>query len=59
MIKYSIWTMEWFGNELPLRNPHLLDIKEFEPTANIIEVQQEEEFLAWAGMIQLAMQLRS
>jgi hypothetical protein len=51
--------MEWFGNELPLRNPHLLDIKEFEPTANIIEVQQEEEFLAWAGMIQLAMQLRS
>jgi hypothetical protein len=35
--------MEWFDNELPLRNPHLLESKEFEPMAKIIEVQQEEE----------------
>jgi hypothetical protein len=35
--------MEWFDNELPLCNLHLLDSKEFEPMAKIIEVQQEEE----------------
>jgi hypothetical protein len=42
-VKYSTGTMECFDNELPLHNPHLLDIKEFEPMAKIIEVQQEEE----------------
>jgi hypothetical protein len=35
--------MEWFNNELPLRNLHLLKSKEFEPLAKIIEFQQEEE----------------
>jgi hypothetical protein len=35
--------MEWFDNELSLRNPHLLDSKEFEPMAKIIGVQQEQE----------------
>ncbi len=58
-VKYSIWTMKWFNNELPLCNPHLHDSKDIEPMAKIIEVQQEEQLLAWTGMIQLAMQLRS
>jgi hypothetical protein len=35
--------MEWFNNTLPSRNPHLFKDKEFEPMAEIIEVQQEEE----------------
>jgi hypothetical protein len=47
--------MEWFGNELQLCNPHLLQNKKFEAMAEIIEVQQEEELLTWTGMIQLAM----
>jgi hypothetical protein len=34
--------MEWFNNELPLRNPHLLQDKDFEAIAEIVEVQQEE-----------------
>jgi hypothetical protein len=34
--------MEWFDNELPLRNPHLLQDKDFEAMAKIVEVQQEE-----------------
>ncbi len=35
--------MEWFDNELPLRNPHLLQNKVFEAMAEIIEAQQEEK----------------
>jgi hypothetical protein len=35
--------MEWFNNEPPLRNCHLLQNKEFEEMAEIIEVHQEEE----------------
>jgi hypothetical protein len=35
--------MKWFGNELPLCNPNLLQNKEFEAMAEIIEVQQGEE----------------
>jgi hypothetical protein len=42
-VKYSIRTMEWFDNELPLRNPHLLQNKEFEAKAEIIKIQQEED----------------
>jgi hypothetical protein len=38
-VKYITGTMEWFNNELPLQNPYLLDSKEFEPMAKIIEVQ--------------------
>ncbi len=41
--KYSTGIMEWFNNELPLCNPHLLQNKEFEAMAKIIEVQQKEE----------------
>ncbi len=57
-VKYSTGTMEWFDNESPLCNPHLLQHKEFEAMAEIIEVQQEEDFLAWTSMVQLALQLR-
>ncbi len=32
-VKYSTGTMEWFNNELPLRNPHLLQYKDFEAMA--------------------------
>jgi hypothetical protein len=35
--------MEWFDNELPLCNPHLLQNKDFEAMAEIIEVQQKEK----------------
>jgi hypothetical protein len=42
-VKYSIGTMEWFDNELPLCNPHLLQNKEFEAMAEIIKIQQDEE----------------
>ena len=41
-VKYSTGIMEWFDNELPLRNPHLLQDKDFEAMAKIVEVQQEE-----------------
>jgi hypothetical protein len=42
-VKYSTGTMEWFDNELPMCHPHLLQNKEFEAMAEIIEIQQEEE----------------
>jgi hypothetical protein len=41
-VKYSTGTMEWFNTELPLRNPHLLQDKDFEAMAEIVEIQQEE-----------------
>jgi hypothetical protein len=41
-VKYSTGTMEWFNNELPLRNPHLPQDRDFEAIAEIVEVQQEE-----------------
>jgi hypothetical protein len=35
--------MEWFDNELPLCNLHLLQNKDFEAMVEIIEVQQEDK----------------
>jgi hypothetical protein len=35
--------MELFDNELPMRNRHLLQNKEFEAMAEVLEIQQEEE----------------
>ena len=32
-------TMEWFENELPLRNPHLIKNREFATMSEIIDVQ--------------------
>jgi hypothetical protein len=58
-VKYSTGTMEWFYIELPFCNPHLFQDKDFEAMAEVVEVQQEDSLLAWTGMIQLAMQLRS
>ncbi len=58
-VKYSSGTMEWFDSELPLCNSSLLEVKDFQAMAELTEVQQEEDFLAWTGMIQPAMQLRS
>ncbi len=43
-VKYSTGTIEWFKNELPLHSPHGLDKKGFKAIAEIIEIQQEEEF---------------
>ncbi len=40
--KYSTGTMEWFDNELPLRNSYLLQDKDLEAMAEIVEIQQEE-----------------
>ena len=42
-VKYSTGTMAWFDNELQLRNSHLLETKDFQAMAEIIEVQMEEE----------------
>ncbi len=44
-IKYSSGIMEWFDNELPMRNPHHLDNKEYLAMAEILEVQREVEQL--------------
>ncbi len=43
-VKYSTDTIEWFENELPLRDPHLLKDEDFASMATIIEIQQEVEF---------------
>ena len=42
-IKYSSGIIEWFNNELPMRNPHHLDNKEYLAMAEILEVQCEAE----------------
>jgi hypothetical protein len=42
--QYRIGIIEWFKNELPLRNPHDLKDKGFKATAEILEIQQEEDF---------------
>jgi hypothetical protein len=45
-VKYRTGTMGWFDSELQLRNSHLLEIKDFQAMAEIIEVQQEEELFS-------------
>jgi hypothetical protein len=39
-IKHSTGTIEWFGNELPLCDPHDLKDRDFKAMAEIIEIQQ-------------------
>jgi hypothetical protein len=56
--KYSTGTIEWFDNELPLHNPNLLESKDFEAMAHIVEINKRKNSLALIGMIQPAMQLR-
>jgi hypothetical protein len=36
--KYSTGTLEWFDNELPLHNPQLLESKDFEAMAKIVQI---------------------
>ena len=42
-VKYSTNTIEWFENEIPLRDPHHLKDEDYTSMANIIEIQQEVE----------------
>ena len=42
-IKYSTGIIEWFDNELPMRDPHQLDGNEYLAMADILEVQREAE----------------
>ena len=42
-IKYSTGTIEWFDNELPMRDPRELDSKEYLAMADSLEVQREAE----------------
>jgi hypothetical protein len=43
-VKHSTGTIEWFDNELPLRDTRTLQSKDFSAMAEIIEIQQEHEF---------------
>ena len=40
-IKYSTGIIKWFDNELPMRDPHQLDGKEYVAMADILEVQRK------------------
>ena len=42
-VKYSTHTIEWFDNELPLRDPYSLTNKDTLAMAEILEIQQEVE----------------
>jgi hypothetical protein len=44
-IKYSMGIIKWFNNELPMRNPHQLDNKEYLAMTEIFEVQCNAEQL--------------
>jgi hypothetical protein len=46
------------NNELPLRDTRYLQSKDFLAMAETIEIQLEDVFLAWIGMIQPAMHLK-
>ncbi len=56
-VKYSTGTIEWFDNILPLRGTCYLQIKDL-AMAETIEIQLENDFLAWIGMIQPSMHLK-
>ena len=43
-VKYSTRTIQFFENEIPLRNPHLLTDKDYLSMAEIVKIQQEIEF---------------
>jgi hypothetical protein len=43
---------------LPLCDPHDLKDRDFKAVAEIIEIQQEVDFLAWIGMTQTVLQLK-
>ncbi len=58
VVKYSAWTIEWSDNELPLLDIRYLQSRYFLAMAETIEIQLEDVFLAWIGMIQPAMHLK-
>ncbi len=43
-VKYSTGTIEWFDNELPLRDTCYLQSKYFLAMAETIEIQSEDDF---------------
>ena len=43
-VKYSTGTIQWFENELPLRDPRLLKDQDYAAMAEISAIQQEVEF---------------
>jgi hypothetical protein len=49
-VKYSTVTIEWFDNELPLRDTNYLQNKDFLAMAEIIEIQLEDDFF-WHGLV--------
>ncbi len=57
-VKYSTGTMKSFDNELPLCDTCYLQSKDFLAMAETIEIQLEDDFLAWTGMIQPTMHLK-
>jgi hypothetical protein len=44
-VKYSTGTKEWFKTELPLCDPHDLTDRDLKAIAEIIEIQQEVDFI--------------
>ncbi len=58
VVKYSTGTIEWFDNELPMRDTRYLQSKDFLAMAETMEIQLEDDFLAWIGLIQPAMHLK-
>jgi hypothetical protein len=42
-IEYSTGIIEWFDNELPMRDPHQLDGKEYLAMTDILEVQRKAD----------------
>ncbi len=44
-VKYSTGAIEWFDNELPLRDTRYLQSKDFLAMAETIEIQLEDLFL--------------
>ena len=43
-VKYSTGTIEWFDNELPLRDTRYIQSKDFLAMAETIEIQLEDDF---------------
>ncbi len=43
-VKYSIGTIKWFDNELPLRDTRYLQCKDFLAMTETIEIQLEDDF---------------
>ncbi len=58
-IKYSTKTIEWFDNELPLRDPSSINIMEIQAMTAVLEVQQEMELfsMGWYELSQLILKL--